>query len=502
MDDHNRAVAVISDQARGFFQRKESFRIYHGSTTGTRPSLRRRDRIIDTSKLNHVLMIDTQAKRARVEPNVTMKALLAATLKHGLFPPVVMEMPQITAGGGFSDHSGQSGSFRYGFFDRIVESIEIVLGDGEIVSASRSENLDLLRGAAGSLGTLGIVTLLEVQLIEAATYVALTYYPIHTLCRAIHLFKQFTEDPSCDFLDGYLLDSSHGVVCSGRLTNHSSSPRKVQRFSRAIDPWFYMHATEVITTSPNRPTTELVPLEDYLFRHDRSGFWLGEYAFQYFKTPCNRVTRWLLDYFMHCRIMCHAFHVSGFSHHYIVQDVGVPYASADDFHQYLQKSIRKYPLWLAPITPAGKDPRSPHDLMYPRLSDEERTVLLFGIYGPGPERAQDFVSLGRSLERKVASIDGRKALYAHSHYTEEEFWKAFGDRDKYEALRAKYHATSLPTIYEKVKTVTPVKQQLLSSSWIAWILALVFSTRFVNGLYGVYKAVRGGDYLLDRPGAL
>jgi len=80
-----------------------------------------------------------------------------------------MEFPGITVGGGFAGTAGESSSFRYGFFDRTVNWIEMVLADGEVVRASGTEREDLFLGAASSFGTLGVATLLEIQLIEAKT---------------------------------------------------------------------------------------------------------------------------------------------------------------------------------------------------------------------------------------------------------------------------------------------------------------------------------------------
>ena len=58
-----------------------------------------------------------------------MDTLVEETRKHGLIPPVVMECPGITVGGGFSG-TGKSSSFKFGFFDRTVDWIEIVLANG------------------------------------------------------------------------------------------------------------------------------------------------------------------------------------------------------------------------------------------------------------------------------------------------------------------------------------------------------------------------------------
>jgi len=184
MDHHNEAVAVIAANVRQFYDRQEAFRIYHGSTNSTRKSSFQRDRMIDTSDLSRVLKVDTKTRTALVEPNVPMDRLVEATIEHGLVPPVVMEFPGITVGGGFAGTSGESSSFKHGFFDRIVNWTEMVLANGDIVTASDTEKSDLFNGAAGSFGTFGITTLLELQLIEAKKYVELTYYPVTSVSEA------------------------------------------------------------------------------------------------------------------------------------------------------------------------------------------------------------------------------------------------------------------------------------------------------------------------------
>lgn len=177
MQAHDDAVRAVAAQVRQFFERKQPYRIYHGSTNSTRASQRRLDNTVDTRSLDHVLRVDVSKKTALVEPNVPMDALVAATLEHGLVPLVVMEFPGITVGGGFSGTSGESSSFRYGLFDNTINWIEIVLPNGQVTRAARTtgENTDLFWGAASAFGTLGVVTLLEVQLRDARQYVQLTY---------------------------------------------------------------------------------------------------------------------------------------------------------------------------------------------------------------------------------------------------------------------------------------------------------------------------------------
>jgi len=157
MEEHKTAVAKIAATVRDFYDKKESFRIYHGSTLSTRQVQRQRNKIVDTSMLTSVVSVDKTAKTALVEPNVAMDKLLESTTQQGLLPPVIMELPNITVGGGFAGTSGESSSFKYGYFDETVLSVQMVLGNGDVVTASRVERPDLFAGARGAMGTLGIV---------------------------------------------------------------------------------------------------------------------------------------------------------------------------------------------------------------------------------------------------------------------------------------------------------------------------------------------------------
>jgi len=100
MEEHKTTVAALASQVKDFSANKTPFRIYHGSTLSTRHSPRQRNQIVDVSSLNHVLKFNKLDRTVLVEPNVPMDQLVDATLAEGLLPKVVMELPNITVGGG------------------------------------------------------------------------------------------------------------------------------------------------------------------------------------------------------------------------------------------------------------------------------------------------------------------------------------------------------------------------------------------------------------------
>ncbi|KAK0742979.1 hypothetical protein B0T18DRAFT_414172 [Schizothecium vesticola] len=501
MEAHDIAVAAIAARTRQFYSSRTPYRVYHGSTNSTRRSVRRLDNTVDTSKLNNILDIDRAKKTALVEPNVPMDALVAAALEHRLVPPVVMEFPGITVGGGFSGTSGESSSFRYGAFDATINWIEIVLPDGNVVTASKTNKPDLFWGAASAFGTLGVITLLEVQLKDARKYVELTYHHTSNMQEATAMLQTETEvTTSNDYVDAITFSLDSTLVCTGHLTNEVPPNVSPQRFLRSIDPWFYVHAQRMqkrLRRNPGTTATDWIPLEDYLFRYDRGAFWTARYAFRYFLTPFNRITRFILNPFMHTRVMYRAMHQSGLSDFYLVQDVGIPFDKVEEFTIWLDKNLGLYPLWLCPLHIRRISPDARHGLHSEFADPDTPDLLSFGVWGPIAFDRREAVRKNKELEQKVHELGGKKWLYAHAYYTEEEFWAHY-DRKSYDALRAKYFATYLPSVYDKVKVDVDAEEEAINASWVTWLLAIFWAIWPMRGLFGVYKAIVGGDYLLQR----
>lgn len=490
MEGHRRIVAQVASKVKDYFTRKEPFRISHGSTNSTRPNLKKR--VVDISQLRNVVKVDTASKTALVEPNVSMDRLVEATLAHGLVPPVVMEFPGITVGGGYAGTAGESSSFKYGFFDRTINEIEMVLADGEVANASPREKEDLFHGGAGAVGTLGVTTLVNLQLIEAKKYVKTTYWPVRGVSQAVEVTREHTEGfkgESNDYVDGILFSKTHGAVVTGEMTNELPPDSKLQTFSNPWDPWFYLHV-EKATRSFDGPVVEYVPLAEYMFRYDRGGFWVGRSAFQYMRFPFNSLTRWLLDDFCHTRMLYRALHASGIATRYIVQDMALPYPNAEKFIDYTDKTFNIWPLWLCPLK------QSPQPTMHPHtkgdLKDDQ--MLNIGLWGFGPKDPQTYLAKNRALEKTLGEMGGMKWLYAHTYYTKDEFWSQF-NREWHNKLRKKYKAHgTLPEVYDKVHVDIVRYTEMANKDWGM----RVKNVWPLGGFWGIWKSIQSKDYLLHR----
>ncbi|KAF2641748.1 hypothetical protein P280DRAFT_548400 [Massarina eburnea CBS 473.64] len=114
--------------------------LYHGSTLSTR-----------SSRHKDVLTFNKTDKTVLVEPNVAMD----------------------------------------GLFDRTIRRIEIIVGNGETVQASReNEHRDVFYACAGGCGSLGVITLLEMELVDAQPYVELEYRAVRSVQEAVEVCRE------------------------------------------------------------------------------------------------------------------------------------------------------------------------------------------------------------------------------------------------------------------------------------------------------------------------
>ena len=491
--EHREDVAKIAARVKSFYDHGQPFRINHGSTNSTRKGALGRDpkTTVDTSSLNRVLLVDSASQTALVEPNVPMDRLVEATLEHGLIPLVVMEFPGITVGGGYSGTSGESSSFKHGFFNETLESVEMMLADGQVITCSNAESPDLFHGAAGAMGTLGVTTMVKIRLRKAKKFVETTYHPVLSVQEAVETIGRLAEPGSkLDYVDGIMYSQKQGAIVTGRMTDTPSDGLAVQRFSESSDPWFYLHVQEKILRNAS-PTSEAIPLPEYLFRYDRGGFWVGEAPFSYFPgVPFNNTTRRWLDDFLHTRMLYKALHGSGQSEKMIIQDLALPYETGAEFMGFTDSRLGIWPLWLCPLKQSPLPTMHPHYKEYELDGTTLKQMLNIGVWGWGPRTREGFLEANRAIERKLKELRGMRWNYAQNFQSSADFWKDF-DKEWYDALRRKYRATSLPNVYDKVRSkdetkATPSLLQRLLGMWP------------IAGLYGIRKAIQSRDYFLAR----
>lgn len=464
LEQHKNDVENIHSQMRDFFARGQKVKIYHGSTNSTRAQKFEKNKFVDVSRLNRVIEINTSENYALVEPNVPMDKLAEAMLQHRLVPPVVMEFPGITVGGGIQGGAGESSSHKYGLFNEICLEYEIVLGNGEIITASPTQNEDLFYGTACSYGSLGVITLVKLRLVPTKDFVRLSYHTVRSFDEAVSLTEKKVSE-GAQFIDGIFFEKDRGVVMVGNFADKNDLP--VSTFSKASDEWFYLHA-DAISKKPSL-YEELIPTRDYLFRYDRGAFWMGTYGFRVLRMPFNRLTRLIFNPFLKTRELYQSLHAANFSQRYVIQDIGVPKESAAGLLRYVADVLKIYPIWFVPLRVATKEKLAASFL-------KTDLVISVGVWGEANVEYARFVEINRELEKEISRLGGRKWLYAHQYYTREEFWNTY-DENAYNALRAKYFAeTVFPDVYEKTKVSGKYTPSVVRGIWKNLLHSLKLST--------------------------
>ncbi len=440
---------------KSFFARKQKVKIYHGSTNSTRAQKFEKDKFVDVSRLDRVIEINTNEQYILVEPNVPMDRLVEATLEHGLIPPVVPEYPGITVGGAIQGGAGESSSFKYGGVHDCCLQYEIVLGNGEMITASPNKNEDLFFGTACSYGSLGVITLIKLRLVPAKEYIQLNYHPVKSFEEALSLIEnKITE--GVDLIDGIIFKKNRGLIMTGRFSHKKDLPTST--FRNRYDEWFYLHAEKI--SENGKPHTELIPIRDYIFRYDRGAFWGGRDVCSFLKIPFTRLTRYVLDGIFKARSVYRILHATNISQRYLIQDLILPKENFVNFLNFTDEILNKYPLWICPLSPAKNDKLSPNYI-------STDLAMNVGIYKEFGHDYQHFLKANRDIEQKVRHLGGRKVLYAHAYYPQDEFWEIY-DHFWYKSLRKKYFAESVfPDVYEKTRVSEKYKPLFISGIWKA-----------------------------------
>ncbi|HWA37440.1 MAG TPA: FAD-binding protein, partial [Burkholderiales bacterium] len=146
---------------------KETSNLFRDRVAGER-------RKLDVRAFNEVLRV--QDGFVESEGMVSYEALVDACLPHGVMPAVVPQLKTITLGGAVAGVGIESSSHRQGLVHDTVLEIDVLLGDGRIVTATRdNEHAGLFFGFPNSYGTLGYALRVKARTIPVKPYVHLTH---------------------------------------------------------------------------------------------------------------------------------------------------------------------------------------------------------------------------------------------------------------------------------------------------------------------------------------
>ncbi|ELY51452.1 FAD-binding oxidoreductase [Natronorubrum bangense] len=160
--------------------------------------------VIDLSNMTGI-RVEPEAKTVRVEPGCTWGDVDHATHAFGL--ATVSGVVSTTGVGGLTLGGGHGYLTRkYGLTIDNLVSVDVVLADGRLVSASEDENEDLFWALCGGGGNFGVVTSFEFQLHPVETVVAgPLFWPIDELEETMRWYREWLPDTPDDVYAFYLV---------------------------------------------------------------------------------------------------------------------------------------------------------------------------------------------------------------------------------------------------------------------------------------------------------
>jgi FAD/FMN-containing dehydrogenase len=389
---------------------------------------------LDVTGLSGVLSVDPVARTADVLGMTTYEELVDATLAHGLVPLVVPQLKTITLGGAVTGLGIESTSFRSGTPHESVVEIEVMTGDGRLVTArADNEHRDLFFGFPNSYGTLGYALRLVIELEPVQPYVALQHERFDSVAALVERMRAVCAAREVDFVDGTWFSPQECYLTTGRYTD------------RAPDGVSDYTGMGIYYRSIQQRTTDCLTVRDYLWRWDTDWFWCS----RAFGVQNPTVRRWvpkrLLRSDSYWKIVAferkHQWKArwdrrKGLPEREdVVQDVEVPADRLAEFMAVFARDVPIEPVWFCPLQ--QRDPGVVWDLY---AFDPHELYVNVGFWSTVPlAPGQDPSSHNRLIERLVADLGGRKSLYSTSFYSREEFAATYGGA-VYDVLKKTYDA--------------------------------------------------------------
>jgi FAD/FMN-containing dehydrogenase len=402
---------------------------------------------LDVAQFAHVISVDPEARTAVVGGMTTYEDLVKATLRHGLMPLVVPQLKTITLGGAVSGLGIESSSLRNGMPHESVLAMEILTGDGQVVTATATgEHAALYRGFPNSYGTLGYTLSLTIELEPVKPYVHLRHFRFTDPAECFAAVAQVAADGSydghqADFIDGTAFSQQEMYLTIGAFSD--------------VAPWRSDYTRERIYYQSLRgPREDFLTISDYLWRWDTDWFWCSRpFGVQ---RPVIRAL-WPRRYRRSdvYRKLVALDHKHGVTRkldarrgrpetEMVIQDVEIPVAESATFLDYFLADVGMTPVWMCPLRLRGERTWP----LYPMRPGQ--VYVNFGFWGTVklPAGATDGY-FNRRIEDKVTELGGHKGLYSTSFYPREEFWARYNGPE-YAGLKRAYDPQGrLADLYDK-----------------------------------------------------
>lgn len=396
---------------------------------------------LDVRQMNQVLSVDPERRLVEVEGMTTYEALADACLEKACMPMVVPQLKSITIGGAVSGIGIESTSFRHGLPHESVDSMDILLASGDVVSCTPDNDYsDLFFGIPNSYGTLGYILKLTAKTLPVKAYVRLRHSRYDDIGAYFDGVARAC-DGDADFVDGSIFSDSEMYLTEGFFCDQAPYTSDYT--------WLKMYFRSI-----QQRDEDYLTIRDYLWRWDTDWFWCSKNLYVQ-NLPMRLVLgRRRLNSISYQKVMRWNNRVGlmsainrwrGKRPESVVQDVDIPIDRAAEFLKFFVDEIGIRPVWMCPI--GGHD--TAREFPFYPLHDSGLFVN-FGFWDIVPNR--DLHPEGhynRLVEDKVEELGGIKSLYSDAYYEEERFWRLYNG-NRYFELKQKYDPEGrLKNLYQK-----------------------------------------------------
>ena len=149
-------------------------------------------RMISCLGLNNLLRFDRVTGVVRCGAGTTLSALLNVVVREGWFLSVTPGTKFVTVGGAIASDVHGKNHHIVGCFSECVDSFDLLLANGEIVTCSRSQCSDLFHATCGGMGLTGIVVeaTLRLKPIQSA-FIEQTTLKAKNLAEVVSFFEAY-----------------------------------------------------------------------------------------------------------------------------------------------------------------------------------------------------------------------------------------------------------------------------------------------------------------------
>ena len=411
---------------------------------------------LDVTAFDGVLHVDPDTNTAEVLGMTTYEHLVQATLPYGLMPLCVPQLKTITLGGAVTGLGIESASFRSGLPHESVIEMDILTGDGDVLTITPQADdphRDLFFGFPNSYGSLGYALRLKIELESTKPFVHLRHLRFDSaeaMTAAITTISAAMEyeGTRVDFLDGTVFTPSEQYLTLGEMVSRLPAGMSISDYT----------GMGIYYRSIQEKSQDVVTIHDYLWRWDTDWFWCSR-AFGAQKPAIRRwwpKSKLRSDVYWKFIALDRKYNISSRTdalrgrprREHVVQDIEVPVDALPEFLDFFHEEVGIEPIWVCPLRQRDPDARWPLYEFDPR-----ELYVNVGFWSTVPLSDGGDPSDGRvnrRIEQKVIELDGRKSLYSTAFYDKDTFWSIYGGHE-YERLKKEYDPHGrLLGLYEKV----------------------------------------------------